>query len=77
MTLEPVNAGSIALSRRAGLTCGCVGAALGREDEDEVLFGIDQVSPDCEEHTADGIALVNADVQVTPVDVKWWDPSAG
>ena len=77
MTFEPINAGSIALSRRAALPCGCVGVVLGRNDEDEVLFGVDRPSPNCQEHTADDIAVVNANVSVTPVDVEWWDPSAG
>ncbi len=75
MTFETVKAGAIALSRRAELTCGCVGVVLGREGEDDVLFGIDQPSPTCREHTADDIALVNANLNVNPVDVEWWDPS--
>src|SRR5687768_12799790 len=77
MTFEPVNAREIALSRRAALPCGCVGVVLGRDGEDEVQFGIDQPSPECQEHTAEGIALVNAFANVTPIDVKWWDPTAG
>jgi hypothetical protein len=77
MTFEPVYAAAIAVSKRAALPCGCVGVVLGRSDQDEVLFGIEQPSAKCKEHTAGEIETVNANATVTPVDVKWWDPSAG
>jgi|KBSSwiStaDraftv2_1062776.scaffolds.fasta_scaffold207350_4 hypothetical protein len=74
MTFQPVIAGSVALSRRAALPCGCVGVVLGRDGADEVLFGVEAPSPQCPlEHATDTIALVNAGTSVTPVDLNSWD----